>query len=295
MKKRTLYILIIILIISQLVSIIKINDLQRQVENTYIKMDNLNQSIRNEMSGIYSNVNNMLNQEASLIESGTTKIGTPNKDDLTVPITFTLIPKEVSKDTAVSLDFNGEVFPMEKDGTIFSATISLDIFGGAFPKIIIDENEIRKTSEHNQIGIRDIKEKIFPIMYPKLMGESRYNGETYSRKGELSTEIKEVGSGIEYKEIRFVIKVDEKLISDEIIPNESFYSGYEVDEKIPLSSGEICTMTVIATDSLGLEHHFMVDYWDADSGSHRELWFNDNQIYSSDGKLLWKPEYIRID
>ncbi len=295
MKKRTLYILFTVLIISQLLSIVKINNLQSQVENTKFQMNNLSGSIRNEMNSIYSNVNAMLNQQASLIENGSTEIGTPNIDQLTVPITFTLIPKEVSEHTAVSLDFNGELFPMEKDGTRFSAIISRDIFGTAFPKIIIDENEIRKTTEDERVGVWDIKEEIFPIMYPRLMGEARYGGEIYSRKGELSGEIKRVGSEIEFKEIRFVIKVDDKLISDEIIPSASFYSGYEVDEKIPLSSGQICTMTVIAMDSVGLEHHYMVDYWDADSGSHRELWFDNELIYSSDGKLLWKPEYTRID
>ena len=296
MKKKTLYILITVLIISQLISIIRINSLQRQVENTYLEMNNLSHNIRTEMNGIYNNVDVMLNQQASLIESGATEIGAPNIDQLTVPIIFTLIPKEVREHTAVSLDFNGELFPMEKDGTTFSATISRDIFSEAMPKIIIDENGIRKTTEDERVGIWDIKEEIFPTMYPRLMGDASYNGETYSRRGELSGEIKGPPSEIEYKEIRFVIKVDDQLISDEIIPKETFYSGYEVDEKISLSSGQVCTMTVIAIDSIGLEHHYLVDHWDVDSGSQRELWFNgDAQIYSSDGKLLWKPEYIRID
>ena len=295
MKKKIVYILITVLIISQMVFVIRINSLQRQVENTYLEMNNLSHSIRNEMNNIYSNVDNMLNQQASLIESGSAEIGTPNIGELTVPITFTLIPKEVSEDTAVSLDFNGVLFPMEKDGTTFSATISRDIFSEAFPKIIIDENEIRKTTEDERVGIWNIKEEIFPIMYPRLMGDASYNGETYSRKGELSGEIKEVPSEIEYKEIRLVIKVDDKLISEEIIPNQSFYSGYEVDEKISLSSGQICTMTVIATDSIGLEHHYMVDHWDSDSRLQREPWFGEPQIYSSEGKLLYKPEYISLD
>lgn len=292
MKKKTLYILISVLIISQLVSIIRINSLQRQVENTYREMNNLSHSIRTEMNGIYNNVDAMLNQQASLIESGAAKMGAPDIEQLTVPITFTLIPKEVSEHTAVSLDFNGELFPMEKNGTTFSTTISRDIFSISFPKIIIDENGIRKTTEDERVGIWDIKEEIFPTMYPRLMGDASYNGETYSRRGELSVEIKEA-SEIEYKEIRFVIKVDDQLISDEIIPKESFYSGYEVDEKISLSSGQICTMTVIATDSIGLEHHYLVDHWDADSGSQREQLFDNEQIYSSDGKLLWQPEYMR--
>lgn len=49
-------------------------------------------------------------------------------------------------------------------------------------------------------------------------------------------------------------------------------------------------MTVIAIDSIGFEHHYTVDHWVAGSNCQREPWFNDEQIYSADGSLLWKSE-----
>ncbi len=45
-----------------------------------------------------------------------------------VPITFTLTPKEVSENTMVNLEFNGEVFPMNKSGTSFTTTVERGIF-----------------------------------------------------------------------------------------------------------------------------------------------------------------------
>jgi hypothetical protein len=96
-------------------------------------MNYLSNSITSNIDTIYSNVDEMLKQKASLIESATTEIGILNVDELTVPVTFTLIPKEVSEHPAVSLDFNGELFPMEKNGTTFFATVSCNVFGNALP------------------------------------------------------------------------------------------------------------------------------------------------------------------
>lgn len=227
MKKNIMHILIAILIISQGISILKINNLQRQIESTNIQMNDLSNRIRSDMDAIYSNIDEMLKQKVSLIESAATEIGVINVDEFTVPVTFTLTPKEVSEHTAVSLDFDGELFLMEKNGTTFAATVSRNIFGDALPKVVIDENGVKKTMQDDQIGIWSIKESVFPIMTPRLVGEARFDGKIYRRKGNLSADIKEVPSGIEFKGIRFVIKVDDKMISDEAIPNETLSVGTE--------------------------------------------------------------------
>lgn len=95
MKKNILHILIAILIISQVASILKINTLQREIDSTKAEINNLSTRIINDVGAIYSNVDEMLKQEASLIESAATEIGAVNVDDFTVPVTFTLTPKEV--------------------------------------------------------------------------------------------------------------------------------------------------------------------------------------------------------
>ncbi|HZK56725.1 MAG TPA: hypothetical protein VFD17_00315, partial [Clostridia bacterium] len=249
--------------------------------------------IGNDMNAIYSNVNEMLRQKASIIESAVAEIGKVDTDEFTVPITFILTPKEVSENTAVSLDFDGELFPMDKNDTTFVTTVSRNIFGDAMPKIVINENGVKKTTHDDQINIPSIKERVFPIMFPRLMGEAKFDGKTYRRKGNLSADIKEISSEIEFREIRLVIEVDNKVISDETIPKETFFhDGYEIDEKIPLNDGQTCIMKVVATDSIGFEHHYVGDRWDAGSNHQREPWFGDEQIYSPDGGLLWESDRL---
>lgn len=291
MKKNGLYVLIGALIISQFILLLKINRLESQTEYTKIQMNNLSNEIRNDMNAIYSNVDDMLNKKESLIEISTTEVGSVNRDNLTVPITFTLTPKEVSANTTVNLDFNGELFPMDKMGTSFTTTVDRSIFSDALPIIVIDENGVKKTMDAEQIGIHDIKNKIFPNMFPRLLGQASYSSDTYSRSGNLSMEVKESNEYIKFTKIRLVIKVDEDIISEEIIPNDVFNSDYEISKKIPLGEGEVSTMIVIATDSIGLEHHYTIDTWIGGSDRQKEPWFEDEHIYSPDGTLLWQPEY----
>lgn len=291
-----MHILIIALIVSQFILALKINNLQEKIQYTNNQMISLNNSIRNDMDRIYDNVDEMLSRKSSLIETSNIEMGVINPDDLTIPITFILTPKEVSEHTIVNLDFDGQIFPMNKNDTAFSATVSRSIFSNALPKIVIDEKGIKKTMEDKEVGIWSIKDAIFPRVYPSFMGQASFNNNTYIRKGNLSAEIKEVESDIKYREIRLAIRVDDKLISERIIPNEELYSGYEIDEEISLGNGQICTMTLIAIDSIGLEHHYTVDTWVAGSDHpQRELWLEEEYIYSTDGTLLWEPEYIRLN
>lgn len=291
MKKNALNILIVLLIIFQIASISKINNLQREIQNVNIGMDNLNRSVMSDINNIYSNVEQILKREASLIADANAEIGALDAGELTVPIKFTLTPKEVSEQTSVYLDFQGELFPMDKTGTNFSTTVLHDIFADTMPKIIIEEGGVKKITEDTRINVVSIKERLFPLLYPRVSGGANYRKNIYSRKGMLNVDFKEIKSDIKYTEMRLVVKVDNKLISDEIIPDEVFRSGYEVDEEIPMNDGQTYVMTLIATDSIGLKHHYTVEHWVAGTGEQIAPSFDDEHIYSADGELLWKPEY----
>lgn len=287
MKKNILPIIIATFIIAQTVSIMKVSNLQSQIDNARTEINNMS----NEISTIYANVDTMLKKEMSLIETASTKLGALDTDNLTAPVVFSITPKEVSGNTAVSLEIDGELIPMNRSGTTFSATVSRDIFGSVSPLIVIDESGVKKTTQDDRIIIGSMKDSLLPIMHPHFSGEAIYSGGTYKCKKTLYTDVKSTESGIVCTEIRFVIKVDEEVISDEVIPIDTLSAGWQVDKTIPLSNGQTCIMMVIATDSIGLEHRYTVDHWVGGAAAQREPWLDDEQIYSADGKLLWKTEY----
>lgn len=309
MKKKIIPILVAALIIAQIVSLTKINNLQSQLNNAMLSINNISNNTRNEINSIYANVDAMLKKEASLIEIASTELGALDTFNFTIPVTFTLTPKEVSEYTAVSLEIDGEIIPMDKTGTTFTATVSRDIFGSVSPLIMIDENSVTKTTQDDRIMIWSMKASLLPSLHARLNGQATYGGGTYKRKGTLNADTKKAESGIVFTEMRFVIKVDEEVISNEVIPADkipyglpvdgdiplNYGDGWQIDKTIPLNDGQICIMTVIATDSIGLEHHFIVDYWVGAAKAQREPWFIDEQIYSVDGKLLWDTEYKLVE
>lgn len=295
MKKNVLYIVIAVLVVMQMVSLAKINNLQNQLNNVKSEIYNQGNNTKNEINAIYSNVDEMLKREVSLIEIASTELGTLDISSLTVPITYSITPKEVSENTAVSLEFDGELIPMNKNGTTFTTTVSHDIFGNASPMILIDEDGVKKTTQDDRImvwSIRGIKDSLLPTMHPRLSGEARYGDSSYKRKGTLNADFKNVGSGIVFTEMRFVIKVDDEVFSDEIIFTDTVpvIWDWQVDKTIPLTDGQTCIMTIIAVDSIGLEHHYTVDHYLGGANNQREPWFDDEQIYSADGELLWETE-----
>lgn len=293
MKKNIVPILVAALIIAQIVSLSKINDLQNQLNSARFSIDNISNNTTNEINGIYANVDSMLKKEASLIEIASITMGTLDKENLTIPITFSITPKEVSDFTTVSLDIEGEIITMEKSGTTFSATVSRDIFSSATPLILIDEGGVMKTTQDDRLMILSMKDSLLPSIHPRINGESRYGGGSYKRKGTLTADFKNVMSEIVFTEMRFIVKVDGDVVSDEVIFRDSMPMiwDWEVDKTIPLADGQTCIMTVIASDSAGLEHHFTVDYFVGGANAQREPWFDDEEIYSADGKLLRKLEY----
>lgn len=294
MKKNNSFTLIILFIVIQVMLYFKVTGLESELERTSRYISSLEDTLSNRINLIYSNIDEKLNEQASNIEHIETTIGTPNVDNLTVPITYTIIPKEVSEKTAISLEFNEEVLAMERDGTSFSLTVVTEIFNSEiFPNILISEDDIIKTEQNDLLHLYSIKNEIFPYISLRLRGSSRGIGKKYKRTGTISWDIKPSGAlseSIEFTEARLVIKVDDDIISDKPIDINDL-DGYEVDEEISLEDGETCTMTIIVKDSLNLEHHYTIDTYVQGNNAQREPLFDDEKIYSQDGILLWSQEY----
>lgn len=299
--KFYIYIITIIIIVLQSLSLMKIYNLENQLQNVEMNMNNQMRNISSDINNISSNVDETLNKQASIIESFDYKIGKLDNSDLTVPINFTIIPKEVSKDTVVSIEIDDKFYNMDKNKNKYTATVSISIFYDNTPKVIIKENDVMKTEEIEVFANVSIKDQIIPELNANLVGDRTYGSDTYQRTGSLGIDNVSKASATEFTDVRLVVKVDDKLISDKtILPKDegskwrNFY--YELDEEVRLTKGQTCTMTVIATDSLGLDHHILVDYWEAGSdGFMEDRWHNTQIIYSDDGKIIWKPDYLDME
>lgn len=291
MKKNTSTIIIVLLVIAQVISFYKITNLERRINQNINSISLIQDTVMNKINSIYSDVDEKLKKQASYLERVEMNLGELNKADLTIPITYTVIPKEVSSKTALSLDFNGEVLTMERNGTSFSITVFADIFSPEIsPKILIFEDDIIKTEQNELLNIYNLKNELFPHFSVHLSGRSRENSQGYEITGTIRSDIKESKvsiASIEYIKARFIVKVDDSIIKDKSIDINNL-DGYEINERISLKDGETCTLAIIVKDSLDLEHHFIIDTFTQGKNSQREPLFEHEKIYSQEGKLLWQ-------
>ena len=288
MQKQTEY-LIIALCIAQIISIYFIKNLQVEVLGLQNTMNYFHSTLTTNMDSIYYNIDDMLKKEASLIEDASVEIGEVNTKDLTVPLKFVIIPKEVTEDTEISLDLGDTILLLEKNGVTFSAEISRGFFDDVFPMIIIDENGVKKVTQDERINIDSLIAWTFPIMNPHLLGETRfYDEKTYEVKGFLELNINKALSEVKFINIRLVATVDEQIVLEKIIPSDTFFQHYEIDEQIVLEANQVYIMTVIATDSLGFEHWYTVDHFVEGASIQMDPWLDDEKVYSPSGELIWK-------
>ncbi|HCU07979.1 MAG TPA: hypothetical protein DF480_03250 [Clostridiales bacterium] len=294
MKKNTPLLLILVLLFAQGASYFKISGLERRLEQTTSSLWSLQDSVNTQINSIYMNVDEMLEKQASAIEQLQTTLGAPDAASLTVPVTYTILPKEVSSKTAVSLDFGDRLLPMERNGTSFSLTVEAKIFDTELdPTIVITEGDVTKTEKNDALSLYRIRDEIFPYMHIRFMGSYGGNSQGFHITGTLSADKKPVSTSLDavtYEEALFVIKVDDTVLSEKPI-DIGRLDGHEVDEEISLQDGETCTMIVVITDSLELEHHYTIASYVQGNQAQREPQFDEAAIYTKDGTLLRKPAY----
>ena len=296
-------ILIAALVIAQIVSFVRISNLQTQLDITRAEMHGLHSSISAQMSSIYLNVDGMLRQQATLIEVASTEIVAINPAEAAVSIQFSLIPKEVSEDTAVSLDFDGESIQMARNGTHFSATVSRGIFSGAMPMIVIEDGGTTITTQDSRVGIWHVRDAVLPSLFPRFAGSTNYANGRLTFDGIIL-----IGAGapvgmagrpsstdVSFTEIRLVVMVDEAVVSEAVLPIESPLAEWPFRESIQLGDGQVCTLMLVATNSLGFRHHYKVaEIAGGSAGRFSEFPLGGEKIYSADGALLWERSLLSV-
>ena len=91
---------------------------------------------------------------------------------------------------------------------------------------------------------------------------------------------------------RLVIDVDGKVVVDEPVNTGGIW--LEIDKKLTLSAGQTLTMSVIATDSLGLNYRTILEKMTLDEKAvpvHGEewLWLGEVTIIDKEGNVLYSP------
>ena len=271
-----------------------ISSLKRQI--TYLE-DEIS-ALRSRIHSIYEDVDNKIAEEGRLLEHASVDIGNLNPSTLTVPLTFILTPKEVRADTVVRIEIDGERFLTERSGTQFYTTIYQDIFNVAEPQIIIEEGGATKTTADDRLGLGKLVEHSLPQIYPRFEGQTNIANGTFKAGGNIP--LGQIGAPqldiLWFTELRLFITVDGEVVVEKELSAGGRSYTYMVEESFPLDKDwQSVIMVVAAADNAGLVHHYLAGFWFSSSGPVPEPYSRAGvrTIYSADGELLWKPDYMR--
>ncbi len=287
MKKQTVQVLVVALVFLQVYSLLKINSLQRSIENTNSTVYSVGNNLEGSINSIYSTMDSILSKQASLIHSADLEIGKLDADTLTVPITFTVEPKAVTETMSVYLDFNGEILNLEKSGMKFLASKSFKISEEVYPEIIIEDNGVRIVEENSQLNVYDMKQELFPYIYAHFLGERFYKSNKYYEKGLLSVDYKASSENIAFVTLKYVVKIDDEVVKETPVKLKGNTFTLDIDDNYAAKEGQIITSYIIAQDSLGFVHECLVTHFVAGSNMQREPYFEELKITAPNGETVY--------
>lgn len=268
MKNKIAYIIIASLVLLQVYSLMRIQDLEKKDENINNTILAVNDTLYEEIESIYNNVDEMLEEEASLIHEAYASFTNSDLDELKVAITFYVQPKQVSNNTIVSLQFDDEVIVLNKDDTAYSATKVFDLSSTIInPNIIIDTDGVKTITNDDGLYVGDLFDVIFIKLYPQTVGGpsfSRSYGSSVT-KYEGYNEFYLEGSVDRFQTIKFVTYIDDEIVNEETIKDSVVDLESEIvlltSETYTLNDGEVFATYMVALDSNGFTHLYPIEYY----------------------------------
>ena len=109
MKKDTIRsVILVALIIALCFCVVQINELKQNIQRLENNLNYYVNDMRHEFNSVYSNVEQMLEEEASIVTDVQAEYGELNPEEKLVGLTVTLIPKELSEDMTLELSYGGK-------------------------------------------------------------------------------------------------------------------------------------------------------------------------------------------
>ncbi|MFI3227727.1 MAG: hypothetical protein R3Y09_10035 [Clostridia bacterium] len=293
MKKTIPYILIAILGISQFYSYRAIEDLENQVWNYQNQLNSAQSSLSNQISNIYTNVDEKLEEQASIIFSANTEFGEFDADTLTVPITFTVEPKQVNDSTSVSLKFDDETIMLEKGDTVYSGTKIFTLSGDEiYPNVIIKDGETQNVTQDRGLYLYNLVQEFIPRLYP-----DEFFGYGYSYvddpdiiEFQQSGEMYIKGDCDGFESVKYVTYIDGKVAGEIEIDLSSYESGESIFldfQPFELLSGQTIATSVVAVDKLGFIHEYPLNHHVVGSDEQHEPMYGAIKITTENGEVIY--------
>ena len=107
----------------------EISQTQSQLQYVQGEIQNISSEVQRTTNNLVNRMQSVLEQEASLLSDSSWTYGEANYETLTVPVAFSVTPKEYTTATTAILVCNGVDYPLTMQGGVFTTTIDIPVFG----------------------------------------------------------------------------------------------------------------------------------------------------------------------
>ena len=292
MKKNYLYIIIAALVLFNIYTINKLSKIERATDEIYIEQNNL----RNEINNIYLNVDEKLKEQVSMFDSCDVEFGEElNAEDLTVPVSISVTPKENSENLTAYLMINDERHSMLKNGTIFTASINAYVFGPLKIMVVLSNNGTEKVETIDEYN--DLQYKYMLNLHSDFLGSAKYSTGKYKYDGDIVINFINPSHNSPEK-INISRYVNGELTDEQEVDihgNDSV--THSVKEESELSANDRIEIYVNVQDKYGLNYKYIVLADEIDSEGKlvtmRPEWTYGSltEIKDKNGKILFENVY----
>jgi hypothetical protein len=146
--------------------------------------------------------------------------------------------------------------------------------------------------EHRGLNVSGIKDSVFPNIFAHFSGTTKYSSGEYHAKGTLMGEYRQSNNSNEFKDMKYVVKIDDTIVDEKSIPftKENDYCepiSIDIDDQYSLEKGQVLTTHIVAVDTFGFTHEYLVTHYQGDSNAQREPHFEKMNIKGPNGEAVY--------
>jgi len=277
-----------VLVVALVIAFSQISSLKSDIKMLDNDLSNEKSRLENQISSIYTNVDNQLKKEASLFNNVTWNYGELNEETKTASINFTVLPKVITDDMKVNLSIGGKSAEMvKKSNGEYSADIPVGLFENLdyFPIVTIKSNGETKTEILENHSVQ----YIWTSYLPTVNGGNIRADKASLRDGKLTVDgelvvgysIPSLNKNVKFTKYSLKVEANGKEISSKDITNtiSDYEKSLDIDggraeipfnETYDLMGSDTLNIYLIAEDSLGYIHKKEAFSWEHPDSDGRQ-------------------------
>lgn len=315
MKKNYSMLVAVLACVLAVVCLFQNYQLKQDIAYLKTQQSSIRSSVQTDIGNIYSQVQSMLEQEASLLSYGEWEYGAADVEDGTVEVICSVTPKEYSAEqTSATLYCGDNAYPMElKDGQYFSK-FELSVYeNSTVERVVFTEGDTTRTEELGW-GISpryDYLTRVYGILEYSVRNGKEVDGKyVWDLDALIHISAERKVNPVEVKSMALVAELDGEEVDRMDIPLSSAINAehgsnihqyeYEFKKQYEMPLGSEFFLYLETVDGDNLYHRNVLELFEAkeqeglDTTAPVQTWNGaESNIYDAEGNPLFEFDWSR--